>query len=545
MLLFATVLTLLPASAAEAGPKGFVINASGSDKCLDVPANNGRVGVRVTIYTCHGQESQQFAKHGSDIQHVSSGLCLGYSDRGGRRGDLELRPCNEAGPTFGFIDVGNGDVQLKSWHSNPDRCLDRSGGSLDNGTKVVYWSCHGGQHQKWKLAVDWTFTIAADGTNQCIDVPGNARVGIELELWPCHGGDRQQFVERGTEIVHEASGLCIGYENGTSRNGGNAELRNCSEAGPNFRWGVFGNAYEIVGRHSNPDRCLDREGGSSSSGTDIIFYGCHGEVNQRWTRVIQPFNPERRYVTHHADVYTSATSRQMDNAVSMEWWVKVSPAEEHDATLCNGRGFGACVYFPMMQIALDAPASGTHIGPQLANAGPDQFGERWLINYGLFYDGYSETEQWTGFVPENSWIGFRFIRQNTFERNGQPWSTWAVRARLAGSDRLLGTVELAGEFITHTGVSYESLEYGGDACVTSAPNVDYLVDRYQTRLANGSWQWRDFYGTKADYSGGVDEVCNRDKVRLINNDTGHIRFIRYDDDTFRQIRDGQWITQRP
>ncbi|MBB1256536.1 ricin-type beta-trefoil lectin domain protein [Streptomyces alkaliterrae] len=93
-----------------------------------------------------------------------------------------------------------------------DACLDASGASSRNGTKVQGWQCHGERNQGWWHDTADTGQIYTEMTHdRCLDVPGgNYSAGTGLILWDCHGGANQRFQKVGPTIrPASASGMCL------------------------------------------------------------------------------------------------------------------------------------------------------------------------------------------------------------------------------------------------------------------------------------------------------------------------------------------------
>jgi type 1 glutamine amidotransferase len=112
------------------------------------------------------------------------------------------------------------------------KCVDVSGMSSVDGTKVQLWTCNGQTNQQW--------TVGSDGTlrslGKCMTVNGTAN-GSPVQLWSCNGGNGQRWTPG-------ANGSLVNPQSG---------------------------------------RCLDANGGSSANGTQLIIWDCHGATNQRWT----------------------------------------------------------------------------------------------------------------------------------------------------------------------------------------------------------------------------------------------------------------------
>ncbi|MDQ3789468.1 MAG: ricin-type beta-trefoil lectin domain protein, partial [Actinomycetota bacterium] len=114
------------------------------------------------------------------------------------------------------------------------KCVDVSGASTADGTKIQLWTCNGTAAQRWTVGGD--NTIRALG--KCMDVKGSGTAnGTIVQLWTCNGTGAQQWVPQ---------------SGGTIRN-------------------------------PQSGRCLDASGNSSADGTQLHIWDCHTGANQKWT----------------------------------------------------------------------------------------------------------------------------------------------------------------------------------------------------------------------------------------------------------------------
>ncbi|GAA4721037.1 glycosyl hydrolase [Phytohabitans rumicis] len=117
---------------------------------------------------------------------------------------------------------------------------------------------------------------AASG--KCVDVSGSSSTdGTKIQLWSCHGGTNQQWTVNGSTL--RALGKCMGVAGGSTANGALVQLSTCNgSGGQNWTAGPNGSLV-----NSPSGKCLDANGGSSADGTQLIIWTCHGGTNQRWT----------------------------------------------------------------------------------------------------------------------------------------------------------------------------------------------------------------------------------------------------------------------
>jgi hypothetical protein len=113
---------------------------------------------------------------------------------------------------------------------------------------------------------------------RCVDVSGASSAdGTKIQLWSCHGGSNQQWTVDANTV--RALNKCMGIAGGSTANGAPVQLSTCNGTGGQ-NWTPATNG-SLVNQQSG--RCLDANGGSSADGTQLIIWTCHGGANQRWT----------------------------------------------------------------------------------------------------------------------------------------------------------------------------------------------------------------------------------------------------------------------
>jgi hypothetical protein len=95
----------------------------------------------------------------------------------------------------------------------PSWCMDISGPSSANGTRVHQWSCHAGDSQLWSFTRTQLvnkYGTDASGVRKCLDVTGfDARAdnpAKPLQIWACSTGWNQQFRLRKADPAPVAPG---------------------------------------------------------------------------------------------------------------------------------------------------------------------------------------------------------------------------------------------------------------------------------------------------------------------------------------------------
>jgi chitinase len=126
----------------------------------------------------------QAAFSGQTLKNSRSASCLQV--RGGATADgtqLEIAACANVGQQK-FSTTAAGEIRVTI--GSVTKCLDANQGG-GNGTKVILWSCHNGQSQKWTH----TSANALNATkyNRCLDInAGATTAGTPAVLWDCKNG---------------------------------------------------------------------------------------------------------------------------------------------------------------------------------------------------------------------------------------------------------------------------------------------------------------------------------------------------------------------
>ncbi|MFC9245648.1 ricin-type beta-trefoil lectin domain protein [Streptomyces sp. NPDC057136] len=115
-------------------------SASGSltgigGKCADIPGGSSADGTPLQLWTCNGGNNQNWVlAHDGTIRALFT--CMTVSG-----GAAQLRSCDGS--------AAQQWVRSGSTLVNQGKCLDASGGSGANGTRLVVYTCTGGANQAW------------------------------------------------------------------------------------------------------------------------------------------------------------------------------------------------------------------------------------------------------------------------------------------------------------------------------------------------------------------------------------------------------------
>ena len=247
-------------------------------KCL-----NGTAGGPLQISTCNGSSAQQVTL-ASDGTLQMGGNCVDIDHSGTTNGTLvQLFGCNGTAAQQ-WWPQSNGELL------NPatSKCLDDPALSTVDGTQLDIWDCNGGPNQVWNLTGGGTVTppppaggaiVSGVSGSLCVDVSGASDVnGTKVQIWTCNNTAAQTWTV-GSNGTLQALGKCLDITGAGTANGTLVELWDCN-GGANQVWQSQSN-----GTLLNPasGRCLDDPGFSTTTGTQLDIWDCNGGGNQHWT----------------------------------------------------------------------------------------------------------------------------------------------------------------------------------------------------------------------------------------------------------------------
>jgi GH25 family lysozyme M1 (1,4-beta-N-acetylmuramidase) len=131
-----------------------------------------------------------------------------------------------------------------------------------------------------------TGRIVLDNGGKCIDDTGASKAdGTRIQIWTCSGEKQQNWTLVQDETLR-VFGMCLDDENGGTANGNPVQLYTCGAGNVNQRWIVETDG-ELVNVKSG--KCLDDAGYKTANGTKLQIWSCTGATNQRWTPPAVPF----------------------------------------------------------------------------------------------------------------------------------------------------------------------------------------------------------------------------------------------------------------
>ncbi|MEV8541182.1 RICIN domain-containing protein [Streptomyces sp. NPDC051572] len=113
------------------------------------------------------------------------------------------------------------------------RCVDVTGGSSADNTRLRIWDCTSAARQKWQFASDGT--VRALG--KCMDVDGGSRTdGAWIKLVACNGTGAQRFrLNAAHDLVNVQADKCVDVTDAGTGNGAELQLWSCT-GGDNQKW---------------------------------------------------------------------------------------------------------------------------------------------------------------------------------------------------------------------------------------------------------------------------------------------------------------------
>jgi glucose/arabinose dehydrogenase len=200
----------------------------------------------------------------------------------GAGGTIEIRAGSATGTLLGSVAV----PVTGGWETFTTVTTSLS--AQPSGTTTLYLRFTGGAGSLFDID-DFTFTTGTTGprtgpitglAGKCVDVSGSSSAdGTKIQLWTCNSTTAQRWTLPGDGSVR-ALGKCLDIRNGGTVNGTLTQLWTCNGTGAQ-RW-----TPQPDGTVRNPQsgRCLDASGNSSADGTALHIWDCvAGAANQRWT----------------------------------------------------------------------------------------------------------------------------------------------------------------------------------------------------------------------------------------------------------------------
>ena len=211
----------------------------------------------------------------------------------------QLSGCNGGTQPIGYFGIhGISDtvLNISSGRSLRDTFVRNNGCASQNPPEpapgsgrhiTTAYSCRAGYPVRWAAFDGGHGPAPVDGCSGCDD---GARTWTKTEAWQFISsfGDTNPPPssppptspppgQANVTIVGTASGRCVDVPGATSTNGTQVQLWDC-HGGANQRWTYTANRQLTV----NGNKCLDANGQGTSNGTTVVIWDCNGQANQQW-----------------------------------------------------------------------------------------------------------------------------------------------------------------------------------------------------------------------------------------------------------------------
>jgi glucosylceramidase len=126
---------------------------------------------------------------------------------------------------------------------------------------------------------DKTGTITGLG-GKCLDVTnGSTANGNQPQLWDCTAGNANQQWTVGADGTVRGLGKCLDVANNSTSDGGVVHLWDCISTVATQKWTASGGA--LI--NSASGKCLDVTNNNTANGAKLQIWSCTGAANQKWT----------------------------------------------------------------------------------------------------------------------------------------------------------------------------------------------------------------------------------------------------------------------
>jgi poly(3-hydroxybutyrate) depolymerase len=196
---------------------------------------------------------------------------------------------------FGIHGISDNVLNISSGRSLRDRFVRNNGCAAQNPAEpapgsgrhiTTAYSCRAGYPVQWAAFDGGHGPGPVDGCSGCED---GVRTWTKAEAWRFISsfGDNQPPSspppssqppgQSNVMIAGTGSGRCIDVPGSTSTNGTQVQLWDC-HGGTNQRWTYITNRQLTV--YGN--KCLDASGQGTTNGTTVVIWDCNGQANQQW-----------------------------------------------------------------------------------------------------------------------------------------------------------------------------------------------------------------------------------------------------------------------
>jgi hypothetical protein len=273
------------------GVKGtFIIHIAGNPELvLDIEGGSVDDGGRAIVWSPNGGENQKFKVKKNAIFSVKSGKaldCQGGLKQGGQI--IQLTPNGEAPQQWVY------DPETKTIKSTTQNLvLDVKGGNLKPGGEVIAWPPNNGPNQKWELTptakagkedkVKGRFIVqVASNPGLVLDVSGGSvENGGKLIIGSPDGGDNQKFKFKKKGIFSVKSKKALDCSGGLKQGG---QIVQWDPHGKENQQWVYDRATQTI-KSTTQNLVLDVKGANLTPGGEVIAWPPNNGQNQKWVLV--------------------------------------------------------------------------------------------------------------------------------------------------------------------------------------------------------------------------------------------------------------------
>ena len=124
-------------------------------------------------------------------------------------------------------------------------------------------------------------TLVSSANGKCLDVTGGSTAnGNQPQMWDCTSGNQNQvwtFADNGTL---QARGKCLDLANNSTANGAVVHLWDCFDTVATQKWTLTASK-DLINVAAN--KCLDIKDNNLANGAKLQIWDCSGAANQKWT----------------------------------------------------------------------------------------------------------------------------------------------------------------------------------------------------------------------------------------------------------------------
>jgi GH43 family beta-xylosidase len=243
--------------------------------CVDVSGASTADGTPILIYTCNGNNAQQWRTSSAmELRNPLANKCLALGNGGA---------AVDGAPVWEWT-CGNPDQKwrlnnMEVVAGNSGKCLDVPNSNFVNGQALQLYTCNGSAAQKFSYMPATSELRIAGAANKCVDVSAsNPNNGTVVQVWDCNGGNAQKWVQgNGGFRTALNTNRCMDINANSTANGAKIQIWDCFANGPAQQFALRGQIENDQGK------CLDIPSGNAIIGQKLQLYSCNGQAPQRWT----------------------------------------------------------------------------------------------------------------------------------------------------------------------------------------------------------------------------------------------------------------------